>query len=832
MSQYDPKQIESKWQKIWLEDKVFEVKEDNKKEKLYILVEFPYPSGDGLHIGHTRSYTALDAYARKKRLEGKNVLYPIGYDAFGLPTENTAIKEGKKPQEITTRNIVIFRQQMRRMGFSFDWSREINTTDPDYYKWTQWIFLQFYKHGIVDGKIVEIPDDDKTTPRLAFQDEIPINWCPSCKIGLANEEVVAGQCERCGAETEKRMQKQWMLRITAYADRLIDELSTVDYLEKIKTGQINWIGRSEGSDIIFDIKNSDEKIKVFTTRTDTLFGCTYVVLAPEHSLIKNLKFKIQNLKEVEKYIEQSKKKSDLERTELVKGKTGVELKGVKAINPINGKEVSVWVADYVLGHYGTGAVMAVPAHDQRDFEFAKKFNIDIIPVIQKSKIPPAGKQGKNQNDKSERSILKAFVDYGYLINSAKFNGLDSKTAMKKITEKLKESGHGDFSINFKLRDWVFSRQHYWGEPIPLVYCTKCGIVPISDDQLPVELPGVENYQPSNTGESPLAKIIDWVNTRCSKCGGNAKRETDTMPNWAGSSWYFLRYCDPKSNHSLAERSKLDFWMPVDIYNGGMEHTTLHLLYSRFWYKFLSDLKLVPGIEPYKKRIAHGMILGADNQKMSKSLGNVINPDSVVEKYGADTLRAYILFIGPYDDMAAWNPSGISGISRFLKRFWAINEFVSDSEPENVTRAVNVAIKRVSEDLDNFHFNTITSTIMETVNAIYKESKITRKSLEKLLIIFYPVAPHICSEMYSNLTKKKIYETNWPNFDPKYIALEKIEIPIQINGKVREKLVVVPGISEEKIKKMALESEKIRKWTNGQKLKKIIYIKNKILNIVV
>lgn len=818
MSDYDPKKIEQKWQKIWLENKVFQASDFNSK-KLYVLVEFPYPSGDGLHVGHTRSYSALDAYARKKRLDGFNVLYPIGYDAFGLPTENTAINEGKKPQEITRRNIKIFRRQMQKMGFSFDWSREISTTDPNYYKWTQWIFLQFYKYGIVDNRLVKIDDSDKTSHRLAYQDEIPINWCPSCKIGLANEEVVAGKCERCGSDTEKRMQKQWMLRITAYADRLARDLETVDYLEKIKTGQINWIGRSEGSNIEFRIKNTELSIKVFTTRTDTLFGCTYVVLAPEHELVKKLKVQCSNIKEIDDYIASSKKKSDLERTELAKEKTGIELKGIKAINPINGREVSVWVADYVLTHYGTGAVMAVPAHDQRDFEFAKKYKIEIPFVIY-------------PKDSPQIEQSKAFVEYGVLKNSAGFDGLSSDVAKKKITEKLKSEGNGDFAVNYKLRDWVFSRQHYWGEPIPLIHCQKCGIVPVPEDQLPVKLPDIENYQPSNTGQSPLSNISDWVNVACPKCGCQAKHETDTMPNWAGSSWYFLRYCDPNNNHFLADRKKLNFWLPVDVYNGGMEHTTLHLLYSRFWYKFLSDLDLVPGVEPYKKRIAHGLILGADNQKMSKSLGNVINPDLIIEKFGADTLRTYILFIGPYDDVAAWNPSSISGVSRFLKRFWQITSFISDNEPDLVTRAVQQTIKKITDDLDNFHFNTIISAMMKLVNLLQKEKKISKQSLIKILIVFYPIAPHICAEMFENITnRKKITDQQWPAYDSKYIVNELIEIPIQINGKVRDKLLISPGISENVIKKIALESDKIQIYVKKPP-KKIIYIKDKILSIVI
>ncbi len=823
MNEYDPKKIEEKWRKIWLDQKTFETIDDSTKEKLYALVEFPYPSGDGLHVGHTRSYSALDAYSRKKRLEGYNVLYPIGYDAFGLPTENTAIKEGKKPQQITLRNVAVFRQQMQKMGFSFDWSREINTTDSSYYRWTQWIFLQFYKHGMVNGKLIKIADDNNTTHRLAYQDEIPINWCPSCKTGLANEEVVAGLCERCQSQVEKRRQKQWLLRITAYADRLIDDLKTVDYPESVATSQINWIGRSEGSNIIFDLKDSREKIDVYTTRADTLFGCTWVVLAPEHELISKLKSNISNLKEVEEYIIKSQNKSDLERTELQKEKTGVELKGVKAINPINGEEVAVWVADYVLGHYGTGAVMAVPAHDQRDFDFAKKYGIEIIEVIslienQKSKI-------KSQPD-------CALIEYGVLMNSDGFDGLSSGEAKKQITEKLKESDHGDFTINYKLRDWIFSRQHYWGEPIPLIHCEKCGIVPVPEDQLPVILPDVEKYHPTNTGESPLAEIIDWVNTTCPKCDGMAKRETDTMPNWAGSSWYFLRYLDPKNDQEFASREKMDYWMPVDVYNGGMEHTTLHLLYSRFWYKFLADLKLVQGAEPYNKRISHGMILGADHQKMSKSFGNVINPDSIVEKYGADTLRTYILFIGPYNEAAVWNSSSIGGVDRFLKRFWQLLDFVSNDETIDLKRFVNRTIKKISEDFDSFHFNTAVSGLMEMANFVSKEKMISKDSMTKIIQLLYPIAPHISAEMYGILVNKDITASKWPSYDSSIIASEKINIAIQINGKVRDQIEVSPDESESKIKEITLASEKTKGWIPKSGIKKFIYVKGKIVSIVV
>ena len=990
MSNYDPKTIEAKWQKAWQKKDLFK-SEINDKDKKYILVEFPYPSGDGLHVGHCRSFTALDAYCRKLRLQDKNVLYPMGWDAFGLPTENYAIKNKIKPQVATEKNIATFKNQMNSLGFSFDWSREINTTDPAYYKWTQWIFLQFYKHKHENGKVVAVANDDKSAKRLAYQAEMPINWCPSCKIGLANEEVIDGKCERCGAETIKKMQKQWMMRITDYADRLIDDLETVDYLPKIKTGQINWIGRSTGSNIKFPviftspsvipakagiqtnldprIKSEDDEevfIEVFTTRADTLYGCTYVVVAPESKYIENLKFKISNLKDVENYISESKKKSDLERTDLAKDKTGVKIEGVKAINPINGKEIDIFVADYVLANYGTGAVMAVPAHDERDYEFAKKYGIEIIYVVEpkfvatkdsdaaiKKELPLEKRRAicavvKNpKNNKylciswknfkmhglitggiddgediikcAEREILEetgyknlkyirtaplgintqfyhrqkkvnrwahfqfvffdlvdenrseiaenesalhdvvwksedelkdfftvfegqylsdlikngdsAFTDYGILIGSNEFSGLDSEIAKTKITEKLKTDGLGDFTVNYKLRDWIFSRQHYWGEPIPIIHCPKCGAVPVPEKDLPVELPDVENYQPTDTGESPLAKITDWVNVKCPNCGSDAKRETDTMPNWAGSSWYFLRYCDPKNDQEFASNKNLKYYTPVDVYNGGMEHTTLHLLYSRFWHKFLYDLGKVPTLEPYHKRISHGMILGPDNQKMSKSRGNVINPDSIVEKYGADTLRTYMLFIGPYDDVAVWNPSSISGVNRFLKRFYLISNLLSDSEPKIITRQINKAIKKLTEDFDSFHFNTTVSTIMETFNLISKEAKITITSLEKLLIIFYPIAPHICEEIWQNSNGSGlIAEKSWPSFDSKLISEEKITIPIQINGKVRDQIVVDVNISEEEISKIALESEKIKNLISTEP-KKIIYIKGKIINIV-
>jgi len=662
MGSYDFKKIEAKWQAIWEKNNYGQAEDFSKRPKHYNLVEFPYPSGVGLHVGHCMGYGASDAFCRMKRMQGFNVLYPMGWDAFGLPTENYAIQNKVKPQETTAQSITTFKKQMKALGYSFDWSREINTTDPNYYKWTQWIFLQFYKHGIKDGKLIEIADDDFETPRLAYRAEMPVNWCPSCKINLANEEVIAGKCERCGTQTEKRMQTQWLLRITAYADRLIDDLGKVDYEERIKTQQINWIGKSEGANIKFSIDNFQFSIDVFTTRADTLFGCTYMVLSPEHVIISKLKSQISNLKEVEEYTEKSKKKSDLERTELEKDKTGAQLKGISAINPINNEKIPVWIADYVLATYGTGAVMAVPAHDKRDFAFAKKYDLEIRQSIAKSR-------------DEKGNLDEAFIDYGYLINSDEFNGLKSDKAKKKITEKLKSINAGDFAVNYRLRDWIFSRQHYWGEPIPIVHCDKCGPVPLDEKDLPLELPEVENYEPSNTGESPLASISDWVNTKCPKCDGKARRETDTMPNWAGSSWYFLRYIDPNNDIEIADRKKMDYWMPVDLYNGGMEHTTLHLLYSRFWHKFLYDLKVAPTPEPYAKRIAHGIILGPDRQKMSKSRGNVINPDKMIEQFGADTLRAYIMFIGPYNQESAWNMAGIRGVFRFLNRVWENGELV-------------------------------------------------------------------------------------------------------------------------------------------------------------
>jgi len=823
MGSYDFKKIEAKWQAIWEKNNYGQAEDFSKRPKHYNLVEFPYPSGVGLHVGHCMGYGASDAFCRMKRMQGFNVLYPMGWDAFGLPTENYAIQNKVKPQETTAQSITTFKKQMKALGYSFDWSREINTTDPNYYKWTQWIFLQFYKHGIKDGKLIEIADDDFETPRLAYRAEMPVNWCPSCKINLANEEVIAGKCERCGTQTEKRMQTQWLLRITAYADRLIDDLGKVDYEERIKTQQINWIGKSEGANIKFSIDNFQFSIDVFTTRADTLFGCTYMVLSPEHVIISKLKSQISNLKEVEEYTEKSKKKSDLERTELEKDKTGAQLKGISAINPINNEKIPVWIADYVLATYGTGAVMAVPAHDKRDFAFAKKYDLEIRQSIAKSR-------------DEKGNLDEAFIDYGYLINSDEFNGLKSDKAKKKITEKLKSINAGDFAVNYRLRDWIFSRQHYWGEPIPIVHCDKCGPVPLDEKDLPLELPEVENYEPSNTGESPLASISDWVNTKCPKCDGKARRETDTMPNWAGSSWYFLRYIDPNNDIEIADRKKMDYWMPVDLYNGGMEHTTLHLLYSRFWHKFLYDLKVAPTPEPYAKRIAHGIILGPDRQKMSKSRGNVINPDKMIEQFGADTLRAYIMFIGPYNQESAWNMAGIRGVFRFLNRVWENGELVKkhakQKEDDELLIKLNQTIKGVTEDLESYELNTIISKLMEFNNLIEKKKSISQESFRIFLKLLYPACPHIAEELWEKSEfERTIAENTWPVADKNYLVGEKITIVIQINGKLRDTIEVDKDTSEEKIKELA-KTEKINSIIRDNKIKNTIYVPGKIINFVV
>lgn len=838
MKKYDFKKIEKKWQNEWDKSGIYHAKDFSKKEKFYCLIEFPYPSGAGLHTGHVRSHVALDIVARKKRMQGKNVLYPIGWDAFGLPTENFAIKAKKHPKIVTKQNIANYTRQIKSYGPSFDWSREINTTDPEYYKWTQWIFLKLYNSFYDDKKNKARPIEELKVPkglseeekrkfidsnRMAYETEMPINWCPSCKIGLANEEVVAGNCERCGAVAEKRNIKQWMLRITKYADRLIKDLETVDYLEKIKTQQINWIGKSEGAEVDFEIKIGEQKdrLKVFTTRPDTLFGCTYMVIAPEHEIIEKYKKEISNYAEVKKYARKAKNKSDLDRTELNKEKTGIKIEGIAAINPANGKIIPVWVADYVLTGYGTGAIMAVPAHDERDFEFAKKFQMEIIPVIKSEKKP---------SDECHSGD-------GVLINSDFINGLSVADAKERMIAYLEEKGIGKKSVNYKLRDWVFSRQHYWGEPIPIIKCEKCGNIPLKDKDLPLELPNVKNYEPTDTGESPLANIKKWTEVKCPVCGGKARRETDTMPNWAGSSWYFLRYIDPKNKKAFADRKKLDYWAPIDLYNGGMEHTTLHLLYSRFWHKFLFDLGFVGAKEPYKVRRSHGMVIAEDGQKMSKSKGNVINPDDIIKNYGADTLRVYEMFMGPYAESIPWSTASLIGSHRFLERIWNMQyklETKSSKQKDDVLKTLmHQTIKKIGEDIDELKFNTAVAQLMIFANQLEKMEKIPMKYFETFIILISPFAPHITEEIWQNLGRKKsIHITNWPEYDSKSIIDKRIELVIQINGKLRDKIMVPSDISEVEAKKIALGSEKIQKWLEGKEPRKVIFVKGKLVSVVI
>jgi len=815
MKSYNHKAIESKWQKQWEKEKAYEANEDSAKKKYYPLVEFPYPSGDGLHVGHIRPYVALDIIARKRRAEGYNVLYPFGWDAFGLPTENYAIKTGIHPKIVTKKNTDNFRKQIKSIGLSFDWSREINTTDPNYYKWTQWIFLQLFKKG------------------LAYKARMPINWCIDCKIGLANEEVLDEVCERCGGEVETREKEQWMLKITDYADRLYDDLDSVDYLEKIKVGQRNWIGRSEGALIDFKIKNSKLHISVFTTRPDTLFGATYMVLAPEHKLVQELKDRIENWDEVVRYIEQSKKKSETER--MAEGKTGIELKGVTAINPANKEEIPVFVADYVLAHVGSGAIMAVPAHDDRDLQFALKFDIQIKPVIAQVGSVDESKTPGLAEAKLE-SILKsgsAHVGDGLLINSADFNGFSCEEAKGKITEFV----NGEKKTTYKLRDWIFSRQRYWGEPIPIIHCAKCGMVPVPEKELPLELPDVKKYQPTDSGESPLAAISEWVTTKCPTCGGEAKRETDTMPNWAGSSWYYLRYTDPHNDEALADKKKLTYWTPVDWYNGGMEHTTLHLLYSRFWHKFLFDIGVVHTEEPYQKRTSHGLILAEGGEKMSKSKGNVINPDDVVANVGADTLRVYEMFMGPFEQAISWSTDNMVGSRRFLEKVWKLQERITNRESrivnQKLEKLLHKTIKKVSEDIENMKFNTAISALMIFVNELEKEEEIPMIPYFLLLILLSPFAPHITEELWETIgNSSSIQEERWPQCDETKMVQETYTIAVQVNGKVRATFDVDNKTSKEAVKEVALSLEKIQKWTQDKKVKNIVYIEGKLINIVV
>ena len=799
---YDHDQVELKWQKIWEDAHCFEAKDDYSMPKFYPLIEFPYPSGHGLHVGHPRSNTALDIIARKRRMEGYNVLYPIGWDAFGLPTENYAIKTGIHPAKVTHDNIEHFRAQLKRLGFSFDWSREINTTDPDYYKWTQWIFLKFFEKG------------------LAYKAEIPINFCTSCKVGLANEEVVDGVCERCGGVVVQKVRSQWMLKITEYAQRLIDDLDDLDYIERVKIQQKNWIGRSEGAEVIFPIEGYPEGLKVYTTRCDTLFGATYMVVSPEHPIIDAMKDTIENMDEVQEYQKAAARKSDLERAELNKEKTGVMLKGLKATNPVTGKLIPVWISDYVLMGYGTGAIMAVPAHDERDWEFAKKFNMPIIEVV-------AGGRDVQEECYSD-------VESGIMVNSGFLNGLTVKEAIPTMIKWLEEKGIGEKKVNYKLRDWVFTRQRYWGEPIPLVHCDKCGWVPLPYSELPLKLPEIEDFEPTDDGSSALVRATDWIKTTCPKCGGPANRETDTMPNWAGSSWYFIRYCDPHNDKELASREALEYWMPVDWYNGGMEHTTLHLLYSRFWYKFLYDIGVVPTKEPYKKRTSHGMILGENGEKMSKSRGNVVNPDDIVEEMGADAFRLYEMFMGAFDQPIPWSTQGARGCRRFLDRIWRMQDMLNDFDgirPE-MKALVHGTIKKVSEDYEAMKYNTAIAAMMTMVNELYNSGSVSKEEFHILLTLLNPVAPHMTEELNQRLGyEQPLYCTPWPKWDESALVKNTIEYGVQVNGKIRARIELPIDMPKEEVEAAAKAHKDVVPFLEGKTVRKVIVVKN-IVNIVV
>ncbi len=800
---YNHHTVEKKWQKIWEEEKAFKVSEDYSKPKFYALVEFPYPSGQGLHVGHPRPYTALDIVSRKRRMQGYNVLFPMGWDAFGLPTENYAIKNHIHPKIVTKNNVARFKGQLQSLGYSFDWDREINTTDPDYYKWTQWIFLKLFNAG------------------LAYKKEMPINWCTSCKVGLANEEVVNGVCERCGAPVVRKVKSEWMLKITEYADKLIKDLDDVDYIEKVKVSQKNWIGRSEGAEVDFTLKDKEEKLRVYTTRPDTLFGATYMVISPEHPLIDKYKDEITNWDEIQKYREMAARKSDFERTELAKDKTGVVLGGMSAINPVNGKEIPVWISDYVLMSYGTGAIMAVPAHDTRDWEFAKKFDLPMIQVVE-------GKEGPVDINEA------AFTDVatGKMINSDFLDGLEVTEAKEKMKDFLEEKGIGNRKVNYKLRDWVFSRQRYWGEPIPIVHCEKCGYVPLDESELPLLLPEVDSYMPTDNGESPLAAMTDWVNTTCPCCGGPAKRETDTMPQWAGSSWYFLRYTDPHNTEALASKEALKYWLPVDWYNGGMEHTTLHLLYSRFWHKFLYDQGIVPTKEPYQRRTSHGMILGENGEKMSKSRGNVVNPDDIVQAYGADTLRTYEMFIGAFDLSASWSEDGVKGCRRFLERVWKLQTIMTDEEgySADMETKMHQTIKKVSQDFESLKYNTAIAAMMALINDFYKKNAVTKGEYKTLITLLNPVAPHITEELWQIIGGEgRVYETAWPEYDEAKTVESTVEIAVQINGKTRATMMI--GKEDAKDDVLAKAKENIADKLEGKNIIKEIYVPGRIVNIV-
>ena len=799
---YNHKPIEGKWQKIWEDKGVFHAEDNSEKEKFYALIEFPYPSGQGLHVGHPRPYTALDTVARKRRLQGYNVLYPIGWDAFGLPTENYAIKNHIHPEIVTKQNIARFKKQIQSLGISFDWSREINTTDPDYYKWTQWIFIQLFKHG------------------LAYKKEMNVNWCTSCKCVLANEEVVNGVCERCGSEVVHKVKSQWMLKITAYADRLINDLDLVNYPERVKAQQKNWIGRSTGAEVDFKTTTGDT-LTIYTTRADTLYGATYMVISPEHPLIEKWADKISNIDAIREYQAAAARKSDFERTEVAKDKTGVLVEGVKAINPVNNKEIPIFISDYVLVSYGTGAIMAVPAHDTRDWEFAKKFDLPIIEVV---------KGGNVQEE--------AYTDCatGIMVNSGMLDGLTVDEAKKKIISWLESEGKGHSKVNYKLRDWVFSRQRYWGEPIPIVHCDKCGYVPIDESELPLKLPMVESYEPTDNGESPLAKMTDWLETTCPCCGGKAMRETDTMPQWAGSSWYFLRYMDPHNDKALASKEAIKYWSPVDWYNGGMEHTTLHLLYSRFWHKFLYDIGVVNTPEPYAKRTSHGMILGENGEKMSKSRGNVVNPDEIVDEYGADTLRLYEMFIGDFEKAAPWSQSSIRGCRRFIERYYNLQTILNNADgirPE-LESSFHKAIKKVGDDIENIKFNTAIATLMALINDITATGAITKEELRIFTILLNPFAPHVTEEVFEmcKLGDGIVAEQKWPEYDEAKCKDETIEIVVQVNGKIKTKLNIPVESEKNAVLDMAKADANVAKAIENMNIIKEIYVPNKLVNLVV
>ena len=802
MKSYNPQAIEKKWQDIWEKNETFKANDNTDQKKFYGLVEFPYPSGVGLHVGHIRAYTSLEVISRKRRLEGYNVLFPIGWDAFGLPTENYAMQTGKHPRQVTDDNIKVFTAQLNAAGYSFDWSRSVDTTDPEYYKWTQWIFVQLFKHG------------------LAYKDKTYVNFCNSCKVVLANEDSQNGICDRCGSQVVQMEKDVWFLRIRDYADKLLDGLNEVDYLPRIRLEQENWIGRSYGAEVDFKLKDTEDNLRVFTTRPDTLYGVTFMVMAPEHPFIKKYENIISNMDEIKEYQEESKKKTEFERVQLAKSKTGVEVKGLTVINPVNGEEVPIWVADYVMMGYGTGAIMGVPGHDQRDWDFAKKYNIPIIEVI-----------GGGNVEK------EAFTDVedGILVNSGMINGLRVKDAIEKITDYLAENNLGERKVNYKMKDWAFNRQRYWGEPIPIIHCPHCGMVPVPEEELPLLLPEVENYRPAETGESPLANIPEWVNVKCPVCGEDAKRETDTMPQWAGSSWYFLRYIDPHNNEAIASKEKFDYWGPVDWYNGGMEHVTRHLIYSRFWHRFLYDIGAVPFKEPYAKRTAQGLILGADGEKMSKSRGNVVNPNDIIDEYGADTLRTYIMFIGDYEKYAIWNDASVKGCKRFLDRTWKMQEILNDEKgySEKHLTLMHKTIKKVSEDFEAMKFNTAIAAMMSFVNEIYNDGYITCDELKTFITLLYPVAPHIAEEIWQEQGfEVMLNQAEWPAWDEEKTVEDVIELPVQISGKVRGKIELPKDADVNTARKLAEVDENISKYLEGKTTVKEIYVPGKIFNIVV